>query len=46
MNNNIKIGEKLQIHFYKHNGKLHQLCDEAIVLYNDDEKIIDNMLIL
>lgn len=37
---NIKVGEKLQIHCYKHNGQLHQLCDEAIVLYNDDNMII------
>ncbi len=37
---NIEIGDKLQIHCYKHNGQLHQLCDEAIVLYNDNEKII------
>lgn len=40
MNKKIKIGDKLQIHCYKHNGKLHQLCDEAIVLDVDDEKII------
>jgi len=40
MNNNIKVGDKLQIHCYKHNGKLHQLCDEAIVLDIDDEKIV------
>ena len=40
MNNNIKVGDKLQIHCYKHNGKLHQLCDEAIVLDVDDEKIV------
>lgn len=40
MENKIKIGDKLQIHCYKHNGKLHQLCDEAIVLYCDEEKII------
>ena len=39
-NKKIEIGDKLQIHCYKHNGKLHQLCDEAIVLYNDEEKII------
>lgn len=37
---NIKIGDKLQIHCYKHNGSLHQLCDEAIVLQCDDEKIV------
>lgn len=37
---NIKIGDKLQIHCYKHNGQLHQLCDEAMVLHIDEEKII------
>lgn len=40
MNKKVKIGDKLQIHCYKHNGKLHQLCDEAIVLDVDDEKIV------
>ncbi|MCM1053290.1 MAG: DUF402 domain-containing protein [Ruminococcus sp.] len=40
MNENIKIGDKLQIHCYKHNGKLHQLCDEAIVLDINDERIV------
>ncbi len=40
MNNGIKIGDKLQIHCYKHNGKLHQLCDEALVLDVDEEKIV------
>ncbi len=40
MNNNIKVGDKLQIHCYKHNGKLHQVCDEAIVIDIDDEKLI------
>ena len=40
MKNEIKVGDKLEIHCYKHNGKLHQLCDEAVVLYNDNEKII------
>lgn len=40
MNDNIKIGDRLQIHCYKHNGKLHQVCNEAIVLDVDDEKIV------
>ncbi len=40
MNNNIKVGDKVQIHCYKHNGKLHQVCDEAIVLDISDDKII------
>lgn len=38
--NDIKVGDKLEIHCYKHNGKLHQVCNEAIVLYNDEESII------
>lgn len=37
---NIKVGDTLQIHCYKHNGKLHQLCDEALVLEIDEEKIV------
>ena len=37
---NIKVGDKLEIHCYKHNGKLHQLCDEAVVLAIDEEKIV------
>lgn len=36
----IKVGDKLEIHCYKHNGKLHQLCDEGIVLAIDEEKIV------
>lgn len=37
---NIKIGDKMQIHCYKHNGRLHQLCDEATVLDVDETKIV------
>ena len=40
MKQNLKIGDKLQIHCYKHNGKLHQVCDEAIILDIDEEKIV------
>ena len=29
---NIKIGDKLQIHCYKHDGSLHRKWDEAVVL--------------
>ena len=36
----IKVGDKLQIHCYKHDGRLHQLCDEGIVLSIDEEKIV------
>ena len=39
-NNSIKVGDKLEIHCYKHDGKLHQLCDEALVLAIDEEKIV------
>ncbi len=37
---NITVGDKLEIHCYKHNGMLHQICDEAIVLEVDEEKIV------
>ena len=40
MKNDIKVGDKLEIHCYKHNGKLHQVCDEAIILDIDNEKIV------
>lgn len=30
--NKIKVGDKLQIHCYKHNGKIHRVWDEAVVL--------------
>ena len=30
--NNIKIGDKMQIQCYKHNGKIHRAWDEAVVL--------------
>lgn len=37
---NIKVGDKLQIHCYKHNGVLHRVCDEATVL-----DVTDNVLV-
>lgn len=37
---NIKIGDKLEIHCYKHNGKLHRQWDEAVVLDIQDEYIV------
>ncbi len=40
MKNKLKIGDKLEIHCYKHNGRIHQICDEAIVLDIDDEKLV------
>lgn len=36
----IKVGDKLQIHCYKHNGKLHRICDEATVLEVDENHLI------
>ncbi len=30
--NDIKVGDKLTIHCYKHNGKIHRIWDEATVL--------------
>ena len=40
MNEFIKIGEKLEIHCYKHNGKIHRTWDEAVVLDITDEYIV------
>ena len=37
---NIKIGDKLQIHCYKHNGSLYRICDEAVVIDINDEYIV------
>ena len=37
---NIKIGDKLEIHCYKHNGKLHRQWDEAVVLDIKDNYIV------
>lgn len=36
----IKVGDKLQLHCYKHDGSLEHTSDEAVVLYNDDELLI------
>ena len=42
MNNieNIKIGQKLEIHSYKHNGKLHRIWDEAVILDIKEDYIV------
>ena len=49
--NNIKVGDCLTIHCYKHNGMLHRVCEEATVLEitedhlvcaNDKTKIIEH----
>lgn len=36
----LKVGERLTIHCYKHDGTLHRTWDEATVLFEDDEKLI------
>ena len=40
MEENIKVGDKLEIHCYKHNGKIHRTWDEAVVLEINDEYIV------
>jgi len=40
MKENIKVGDKLEIHCYKHNGKIHRTWDEAVVLEINDEYIV------
>ena len=37
---NIKQGDKLQIHCYKHNGRLERISDEATVLEVNDDWIV------
>ena len=36
----INIGDKLQIHCYKHNGKIHRVWDEAVVLDVQKEYVV------
>lgn len=40
MNQKIQIGDKLEIHCYKHNGKIHRTWDEAVVLDITEEYIV------
>ena len=40
MYNDLKIGQKLEIHCYKHNGKLHRQWDEAVVLEIHDDYVV------
>lgn len=40
MNENLKVGDKLEIHCYKHNGKIHRTWDEAVLLEINDEYIV------
>ncbi len=37
---NIKVGDNLTIHCYKHNGILHRVCEEATVLEVTEEKLV------
>lgn len=34
------VGDKLQIHCYKHNGKIHRIWEESIVLEETDDYLI------
>ena len=38
--NNIKIGDRLQIHCYKHDGSLHRKWDEAVLLDKFDDYMV------
>lgn len=38
--NNLKIGDKLEIHCYKHNGHLHRQWDEAVLLDIQDDYMV------
>ena len=38
--NRIRVGDRLTIHCYKHNGMLEHTSDEAIVLEDNDEMLI------
>ena len=41
--NDLKIGDKLEIHCYKHNGNLHRQWDEAVLLdIKDDYMVFGN----
>lgn len=35
-----KLGDKLQVHCYKHNGKINSISDEAIVLEETEDMLI------
>ena len=37
---NKDIGRRLQIHCYKHNGKIHRIWDEATIIDENDECLI------
>lgn len=37
---NLKVGDKLTIHCYKHSGAIDRICDEAIVLEVNDDMLV------
>ncbi len=37
---NYEVGDKLQVHCYKHNGKINSISDEAIVLEVTEEMLV------
>ncbi len=37
---NIKVGDNLTIHCYKHNGILHRVCEEATVIEITEDKLV------
>ena len=41
---NLKVGDVLSIHCYKHDGKLHRTWDEATILYIQDDFLSDGRL--
>ena len=38
--NNLKVGDSLTIHCYKHNGILHRVCEEATILEITNERLV------
>jgi len=38
--NNLKVGDKLTIHCYKHDGNIHRTCDEAVVLEVTEDMLV------
>ena len=40
MNDGIKVGDVLEIHCYKHNGRIHRTWDEATILKINDDYIV------
>lgn len=36
----LKVGEKLQIHCYKHDGKIHRTWDEAVILESGENYLV------